>query len=969
MGRAEEQLVKYNADFKLRAKGLEGYIIGDGITPYQYPVTMISGLTYHVTFEYMCNSPGCFIKANIYRSPAHDYKHHMKELKYSPEIQKEEFVLTCEKMDGVMDGFVRLWGEAPRRRVLLMNVKVASTNTKQMEARMGRRERKKAKIRPRAHADIELAKKEALNIIALKEAPITFFAYIKDEGKYYLERMIKSFVDYVNEFVIVDTGSTDNTKEILDRYKEYENLKVFWYPSGEGDIHKSINKALKEIKNKWIFITAGDEAMLKEDLFKIPQLLKDLKGKRTRAVRVSYLDFVKDFYTYHTKYQCTATRIWKNTKGFHFGGDWQGDIYMGYSDGVQTGGVETKKNMPKWATTDRLDIFFHHYARCKPKPILLDKRIKYYGRRMPKATKAEIVEAAKKCPFYTLDLPTKAYRGKQAGIESKLKIGFYTRGPEVAHFAAPILDKLRTFGHRIYPKYEDDTLDSLYNRLDWLWVEWGDTWARRILAERRRCKVVVRIHRYELSKKIATAIKWENADLLWFINRDVMYKFKRKFPHIKVPMIFIPNAVDMSRLPLIKRESYGKNIILYSIYFNDVKDYPLAIKLFQRLSKRDPKFSMTIRATPLDRKQQYERCTQSAQGSNIAFITGNIDLGKLANKDDINQLLADKDILLSTSKEESFHYSIAEALAKGLQVFVRGWNRKLSPEIFWGPYICKSEDEMIHRILDWSKLSLKRKRKISQANRDYVEEHFGSDRIAFDLLSKLTGNLVPHVGVIMPVYNNEKYLKKTIQSLLEQEHPNITVLAVDDGSTDKTREIIESYKGKIAALHLEHKGAHAAMAKGLEAMKSLNVDYTIFCGSDDIYEPNYVKDMVEMARDEAAYLVYPNFNTIDGDGNVTETFISQPPDINVLKSSTYICDHSLVSAKWWDHYGWRLRVDEFDAYSIFHVWLSMFKEFPDKPRWINKTLWNRRVYGENLHIKMKGKRQGQRAKVVKDVLG
>ena len=52
------------------------------------------------------------------------------------------------------------------------------------------------------------------------------------------------------------------------------------------------------------------------------------------------------------------------------------------------------------------------------------------------------------------------------------------------------------------------------------------------------------------------------------------------------------------------------------------------------------------------------------------------------------------------------------------------------------------------------------------------------------------------VSVIVPVYNNEKFLKKCISSLLTQKYTNIEVILINDGSTDKSGEIIEGYLKK-----------------------------------------------------------------------------------------------------------------------------------------------------------------------------
>ena len=55
----------------------------------------------------------------------------------------------------------------------------------------------------------------------------------------------------------------------------------------------------------------------------------------------------------------------------------------------------------------------------------------------------------------------------------------------------------------------------------------------------------------------------------------------------------------------------------------------------------------------------------------------------------------------------------------------------------------------------------------------------------------------PLVSVIIPVYNGEDYINDSIKSALGQTYKNIEVIVIDDGSTDKTKKICESFKNKI----------------------------------------------------------------------------------------------------------------------------------------------------------------------------
>ena len=61
------------------------------------------------------------------------------------------------------------------------------------------------------------------------------------------------------------------------------------------------------------------------------------------------------------------------------------------------------------------------------------------------------------------------------------------------------------------------------------------------------------------------------------------------------------------------------------------------------------------------------------------------------------------------------------------------------------------------------------------------------------------------VSVIIPVYNSEKFLKSSIDSVLRQSYENLEIIAIDDGSTDSSFEILEQFGNEIVVLRQENK--------------------------------------------------------------------------------------------------------------------------------------------------------------------
>lgn len=91
----------------------------------------------------------------------------------------------------------------------------------------------------------------------------------------------------------------------------------------------------------------------------------------------------------------------------------------------------------------------------------------------------------------------------------------------------------------------------------------------------------------------------------------------------------------------------------------------------------------------------------------------------------------------------------------------------------------------------------------------------------------------PKISVIVPVYNAEKYLKKCLDSLRFQTYHNLEIICVDDGSSDKSLEILNEYAlndNRISVLEANHAGVAAARNIGLEKASG---DYISFIDSDD----------------------------------------------------------------------------------------------------------------------------------------
>ena len=113
------------------------------------------------------------------------------------------------------------------------------------------------------------------------------------------------------------------------------------------------------------------------------------------------------------------------------------------------------------------------------------------------------------------------------------------------------------------------------------------------------------------------------------------------------------------------------------------------------------------------------------------------------------------------------------------------------------------------------------------------------------------------VSIVTPVFNGELHLPAMLDSVLGQTWQQIEMILVDDGSTDKTLQVAESYRGRFAArgyrfriVHTEHQNASAAINRGLPYVRG---EYLIWPDSDDVLEPESVRRRVEFLQANPEY--------------------------------------------------------------------------------------------------------------------
>ena len=102
----------------------------------------------------------------------------------------------------------------------------------------------------------------------------------------------------------------------------------------------------------------------------------------------------------------------------------------------------------------------------------------------------------------------------------------------------------------------------------------------------------------------------------------------------------------------------------------------------------------------------------------------------------------------------------------------------------------------------------------------------------------------PLLSVIMPVYNHELYVGEAVESVLNQTYKDLELIVIDDGSKDKSFDVVNRYSAdsRLTAIKQENAGAHNAINRGLSMA---NGQYLAIINSDDVFEKNRFSIMID----------------------------------------------------------------------------------------------------------------------------
>ena len=132
------------------------------------------------------------------------------------------------------------------------------------------------------------------------------------------------------------------------------------------------------------------------------------------------------------------------------------------------------------------------------------------------------------------------------------------------------------------------------------------------------------------------------------------------------------------------------------------------------------------------------------------------------------------------------------------------------------------------------------------------------------------------VTVVVPAYNAERFIERTLRTIIAQQGINFEVIVVNDGSTDSTEDFASSVLGSSQnsatfsrIIRIENSGVSSARNTGLISARG---EYVIFFDSDDLMSEDCLSSVYRKARETQADVLAFGFDVVDWSGKIVRRF-------------------------------------------------------------------------------------------------
>jgi glycosyltransferase involved in cell wall biosynthesis len=202
------------------------------------------------------------------------------------------------------------------------------------------------------------------------------------------------------------------------------------------------------------------------------------------------------------------------------------------------------------------------------------------------------------------------------------------------------------------------------------------------------------------------------------------------------------------------------------------------------------------------------------------------------------------------------------------------------------------------------------------------------------------------ISVVIPVYNGERFLREAIESVLSQDYPALEIIVVDDGSTDSSATIAESFGSVVQCMRQENRRAAAARNAGVAVSKG---GLLAFLDADDVWLPGKLRLQLDrLTADPGLECVFGLLDHIYEPGEADGLEVRVPPVAAGLMAGTMLIRRDAF-----------LRVGAFSETEVlgeFIEWYGRAQERDLRFEVVQQVVMHRRVHANNTSLRRAGSR-------------
>ncbi|MBF4492428.1 glycosyltransferase family 2 protein [Flavobacterium sp. JLP] len=182
------------------------------------------------------------------------------------------------------------------------------------------------------------------------------------------------------------------------------------------------------------------------------------------------------------------------------------------------------------------------------------------------------------------------------------------------------------------------------------------------------------------------------------------------------------------------------------------------------------------------------------------------------------------------------------------------------------------------------------------------------------------------VSIITPTFNTEKYIRATLQSVIEQSYQNWELILVDDASTDQTVAIIKEYAQNDSRIKLTEltKNSGNGFARNV-ALEKANGKYIAYLDADDLWFTTKLEKQIQFLKANNLPFTFSFYDCIDEDGNSLNKRVEAP--LNLTYNQLFFCNYvgNLTAIYDADYFG-KIVIKATQKRQDWRLWLTILKQ-------------------------------------------